>query len=270
VDFAVLTLGNSGAGKSLLDNILLGKHQFVHESSADSCTSEVEHVVVERAWGEDGARKTFAVFNIPGLLEIDKDKIERNKNAIKAAFGRYATVDQFILFVLGNDGGRPRGADAEAFSSMLEAYELQTESVLFVCNRKPRNPKPNSEAYEAQFISLFKTATKWEERKLGKLKATFVEDLNMEDPESNDFYMKPKVKEIETRIGLNLLCLCKPHVHTQVKSLILDSERAAKLQKELEENAKQYRDSMAMQARAIADLRQMVTDLEQRNRCRLM
>lgn len=79
----VLTIGNSGVGKSLLDNIILGREAFVHDMCPGSVTSRTEEAIVNTGVPEWGAVK---VFNIPGLIEADPAKIARNKTELNRAF----------------------------------------------------------------------------------------------------------------------------------------------------------------------------------------
>lgn len=92
----VITVGNSGVGKSLLGNILLDKEAFVHDYSADSVTAcvEAEVIVTGTDWGN------VLIFNLPGLIEANSKKIERNKLELQKAFNncshQVTSIDNFI------------------------------------------------------------------------------------------------------------------------------------------------------------------------------
>eukprot|EP01133_Synstelium_polycarpum_P015326 gene15326-18158_t len=123
-------LGNSGVGKSFLVNILLGKpNHFKHELAAtsvttttDMCKMTIGSLVVE-------------VFNIPGLVENDQDKISRNKQQIDNAFSMQPYC--VVCFVFGSNGGRIRDEDILAFKALDQAYNLNRQSLCFIVNDLP-------------------------------------------------------------------------------------------------------------------------------------
>ncbi|CAF1139719.1 unnamed protein product [Adineta ricciae] len=67
--FGLIILGNSGAGKSFLANILLGREQFAHKFTSRSVTHETEFAAITIGHYQ------LAIFNIPGLIEASQERI---------------------------------------------------------------------------------------------------------------------------------------------------------------------------------------------------
>lgn len=81
---AIITCGSSGVGKSFIDNVIVGKEVFVHGYQPSSVTRETESVVTNL----NGNLAT--VYNIPGLIESNKENVALNKVEIEKAFlGKY-------------------------------------------------------------------------------------------------------------------------------------------------------------------------------------
>jgi GTPase SAR1 family protein len=134
VTVGVLAVGNSGVGKSLLNNILLKKERFEHKIGPSSVTEAVDLEPVDSGTRSGGR---VAIFDIPGLIECDSSKIQRNKDELEKAF--QGCNEQVVAFVFGCAvAGRILAEDLQAFKSIVNAYEVKPESLVFVCNKIPR------------------------------------------------------------------------------------------------------------------------------------
>ena len=122
----IIILGNSGVGKSFLANILVGHEAFAHRFSAQSVTHETASV---RAIIND---LPFKVFNVPGLIEAEQERIDLNKIEIDKAFRE--RPDSVVIFVFGHQNGRIRDEDVVAFSAITAAYPFRPESLMIVVN----------------------------------------------------------------------------------------------------------------------------------------
>ncbi|CAF3872328.1 unnamed protein product [Rotaria sp. Silwood1] len=134
----LILLGNSGVGKSFIGNVVLGRDVFEHGCSASSVTHETEF--------EDYAvgNASYAVFNIPGLIEADQEAVDRNKTEIYKAFQQ--RPNSIVAFVFtGGSGGRIRDEDVVAFKAIHAAYNFQPESLLLIVNDLPLNRSPKYE-----------------------------------------------------------------------------------------------------------------------------
>ena len=125
----VLLLGNSGAGKSLLCNAILGEDAFEHKMQGTSCTADNSFSLVELS---DGA--WAIVCNIPGLIEAETDKIDRNKRAIKAAFELLPGAPTAAVFVLSCVGGRPVAQDYQAIRCTCDYVKIADSAMAVVAN----------------------------------------------------------------------------------------------------------------------------------------
>ena len=141
--YGLIILGNSGVGKSFLANILVGYDAFTHAFSAKSVTQQTEYVEVQIGG------LPLAIFNIPGLIEAEQERIDLNKIEIDKAFEE--RPNSVILFVFGHQNGRIRDEDVVAFNAINAAYPFRPESLVIVVNGLPR-PLPND--YEGTTLVL--------------------------------------------------------------------------------------------------------------------
>ena len=142
-DIVLITTGNSGVGKSFVDDLLLGSDVFKHEISPTSVTTESTYKIIQIKDLND-TTKTMAVFNIPGLIEADPSNVDRNKREIEKAFS--TTAKQVILYIFGNENGRIRAEDVSTFKALNKAYEFKNYSLVFLYNKKPSNANTDFEA----------------------------------------------------------------------------------------------------------------------------
>ena len=129
--YGLIILGNSGVGKSFLANILVGYEAFTHAFSAQAVTHKTEYVEVQLGGF------LLAIFNIPGLIEAEQERIDLNKIEIDKAFAE--RPNSVILFVFGHQNGRIRDEDAVAFNAINAAYPFRSESLVIVVNSLPKD-----------------------------------------------------------------------------------------------------------------------------------
>jgi ABC-type dipeptide/oligopeptide/nickel transport system ATPase component len=145
----IIILGNSGVGKSLIANVLLGCKPgadfFQHECSAASVTHETECREVEF----DDER--YTIFNIPGLIEDEQDALDRNKAEIDKAF--LMCPNSIVAFVFtGGTGGRLRDEDVITFKAINDAYGFSPNSLLLIVNDLPTKRPSKYEGTMAERI----------------------------------------------------------------------------------------------------------------------
>lgn len=132
--YGLIILGNSGAGKSFLANVLVGYDAFKHEFSSTAVTADTEYVEVNIG------HFPLAIFNIPGLIEANQERINLNKAEIDRAFQE--RPNSVVMFVFGHQNGRIRDEDVVAFNVINAAYPFRSESLIIVVNGIPkRRPK---------------------------------------------------------------------------------------------------------------------------------
>jgi len=126
----LIILGNSGVGKSFFCNALVQQTTFSSRVSSTSVTDNVECDVLEHE------RTAFVVYNIPGLIEADPKNSDRNRRCIEQAFRHLPEAKTVIVFIISQEGGRPRNEDIAAWLA-IQAYvpQLQLHTVSFIVNR---------------------------------------------------------------------------------------------------------------------------------------
>ncbi|UJR07402.1 hypothetical protein I4U23_011688 [Adineta vaga] len=128
--YGLIILGNSGVGKSFLANILLGHEVFAHEVKSSSVTHHTDFMEINIG------NVSFAIFDIPGLLEADQSRVDLNKKEIEKAFIQRS--NSIIIYVFGNQNGRIRDEDVVAFKAINTAYSFQSRALVIVVNGLPR------------------------------------------------------------------------------------------------------------------------------------
>jgi signal recognition particle receptor subunit beta len=141
----IIILGNSGAGKSFVANKILDQERFKHGISAKSITHSTDF----EAMTLDG--KSIVVFNIPGLIEADQKRIILNKKEIETAFEKQP--NSIVMFIFGNQNGRPVNQDIVAFNAIHKAYSFKQNSLLLAVNKVPRDGRPSD--YKGEILTIF-------------------------------------------------------------------------------------------------------------------
>ena len=140
--YGLILLGNTGVGKSFIGNVVLGRDVFEHDCSASSVTHETEFEDFTVGNG------SFAVFNIPGLIEAEQEAVDRNKIEIYKAFQQ--RPNSVVAFVFnGGSGGRIRDEDVVAFKAVNDVYHFDSESLLLIINDLPNDRSPKYEGETA-------------------------------------------------------------------------------------------------------------------------
>ena len=142
-------VGNSGAGKRCLANILAGYDGFIHGISSKAVTTESE--CVEKEMGNS----SLTIFNIPGLIEAENEHINSNIIEIDKAF--YERPKSIVIFVFGHENGRIRDEDVVAFKALNDAYSFQSESLAIIVNNLPQN---RSNDYQSTTVPLIEKLLK--------------------------------------------------------------------------------------------------------------
>jgi GTPase Era involved in 16S rRNA processing len=125
-------LGNSDVGKSFLFGILIGRDISAHQSNATSATRTTESVDVTIG------SHTFTLFNIPDLIEAEKEHVYSNKQEIDKAFAQ--RLISIVMFVFGQQGdGRLQEEDTVTFNTISIAYSFRSKSLAFIVTGLRKN-----------------------------------------------------------------------------------------------------------------------------------
>lgn len=206
----LIIVGNSGVGKSFLANIILDKHHFKHDFSARSVTHRTESVTCLLR------HKHFRIYNIPGLIEGDEERINLNKREISRAFEEQKENPVIIIYVFGHQNGRIRNEDIVSFRAIHNAYRFNTDSLITVINGLPPNrPTTYDEDTQATLINLLGI-------KPGKI--CFIDHLN-----ASDIHHEPiRQYLIDTILNVH------PRQHTKTNDIDLMVDDVHQLQNEID------------------------------------
>jgi hypothetical protein len=142
-EYGLIILGNAGAGKSYICNMIIGYERFETDFRREAVTTTVDYHRI------DAGPSDLVVYNIPGLIESYQAEIDRNKREIIKAFEQ--SPISVVMFVWTQVGGRPLPDDIIAFKALKEAYKFSPKSLMFVLNNIPSN-RPST--YEGKFFAL--------------------------------------------------------------------------------------------------------------------
>jgi hypothetical protein len=126
----VLVLGNSGAGKSFLVNVVLGANTFAHRGQLASVTDATTYA------GLCCDNAAYVFCNSPGLIEAGERNRERNSIAIRAAFSALPGSPTVMLFVAdGSNGGRLGQEDLDTMATIPEFARTSGAEAALIINR---------------------------------------------------------------------------------------------------------------------------------------
>jgi hypothetical protein len=142
-EYGLIILGNAGAGKSYICNMIIGYERFETDFRREAVTTTAEYHRI------NAGPSDLLVYNIPGLIESHQEEIDRNKREIIKAFERCPI--SVVMFVWTQVDGRPQPDDIIAFKALKEAYKFSSKSLIFVLNNIPSKRPPT---YEGRFLAL--------------------------------------------------------------------------------------------------------------------
>ncbi len=206
----LIIVGNSGVGKSFLANIILGKHYFKHDFSARSVTHRTESITC--ILGD----RHFRIYNIPGLIEGNAERIGINRREISRAFEEEKDNPLVIIYVFGHQNGRIRNEDIATFRSIHNAYTFCSDSLITIVNGLPSNrPSTYNEDTQATLINLLGM-------KPGQM--CFIDHVNSTEAhhESVQKYL------IDTILNVH------PRIHTKMNNINLITDEVLQLQADLD------------------------------------
>ncbi|CAF3347898.1 unnamed protein product [Rotaria socialis] len=148
-EYGIIILGNAGSGKSFICNVIIGSERFEADFRPEAVTTISEY---HRMGTKEG---DYLIYNIPGLIEINQEQIDRNKNEIMKAFKECPT--SIVIFVWTQIGGRAQNDDVIAFNALNDAYKFPVESLMFVVNNVPIN---RPQQYEGKFLAVLNNTIK--------------------------------------------------------------------------------------------------------------
>ncbi len=182
--------------------------------------------------------ETYAIFNVPGLIEADQKHIEMNKVEIDKAFRERPT--SLILYVFGSQGGRIRDEDVVAFNALNKAYPFDLKSLVLIVNGLPKDRPKN---YEGEVIVLLE--------ELIKVPCRTLCVLDTINKNNQDEKQKLKNKLLQVIVERT------PHIHEKKQEIELQSKdvRKAKeqikaLQAAFQENKQMYEEKIKEQQTA--------------------
>ncbi|CAF1377220.1 unnamed protein product [Adineta steineri] len=214
----LIILGNSGVGKSFIGNLFLRNEKFVHRSKPTAVTTQTESE--EYTIGST----TYVIFNIPGLVEADDKKSERNKKEIHQAF--LQCPNSVVLYVFGPINGRLRQEDFITFNALNEAYPFGSESLIVVINTIPTVADRDPD-YEGETITCLR-------QYMDNIALKHICFLDQID----------KANEAEKRKLFDKLLpvvLCSvPKVHEKIKDISLAADEIKKLTEKCKDITKRY------------------------------
>ena len=150
-EYGLILLGNSGVGKSFLANLFLNENHFQHGFSARSVTHRTESIRCELAG------RSYRLYNIPGLIEANQERVALNREQIQQAFNEQKHNPIVIIYVFGHQNGRIRHEDVVSFQLINKAYQFSQDSLLIIVNGLPSDrPENYNDQTQQLLIDLIK------------------------------------------------------------------------------------------------------------------
>ena len=220
-EYGLIILGNAGAGKSYICNMIIGHERFETACRREAVTTAVEFHRI------DAGSSDLLIFNLPGLVEPYQEEIDRHKREITKAFKRCPI--SVVIFVWTQVDGRPQPDDVIAFKALQEAYKFPSQSLMFVLNNIPSKRPPT---YDGRFFALLTKMLNPMSISLEDM--FFLDTLNSED---NETFSATRDR---------LLCSIAQYHETEQKlhtDIIMQSDELRMLRKVLKEQYLQAEES---------------------------
>jgi len=213
---SIIIIGNTGVGKSFVVNCLLDDEVFASEERSIAVTSKLEFrkILIEDV--------TYKIYNIPGLLEDDEEKVKNNKKAIMASLDNKEEV--YVFYMLTVEGGRLRSNDLDAYRAFSKAYEVKTTAFAFLVNKYE-----NKETLKPSITHRIQTVLS----------------------NSNVYYL-PKVaesfendKQLIQGIMISAIKVMVPHTVRKIGEIVLAGEEIKEIHKLMKEQLVKYEEMIA-------------------------
>ena len=245
---ALITIGNSGKGKTLIDNIILGDDVFTHMYRATSVTR-----LTEAAFTTVNGMSTV-VYNVPGLREIIKANVAANKVEIAKAFARQPNQVIVVVFGVG-DGGRIVQEDVATYTSIVEAFDLTRTSTVFVMNNV--RPEFNTPEYQAETTLVLREAVEWPEDT--PLRVVFSPSYRSRGA---DIYADPDVLAFRSNL-MKAITTAMPFKHVQQKDIQTSDDTIREAQARLNTI---YNDMEALRTRHAEEMNDLTERIKEQTR----
>lgn len=236
-NIGAIILGNSGVGKSFLGNVILGREAFKHEYQAQAVTMKTEYQ--ESSFNG----KIYAIYNIPGLIEAEQERIDLNKHEIDVSFRQHPNA--VVVYVFGTNNGRIRNEDIVAFNAINVAYPLSQKSLILVVNSVVPNRPDN---YEADTTTILSTLLK-----MYLPHICFVNQIN-----------QPHEKEPLRQQLIQKIMNALPKIHNKVQEINLQAAEISKLTQQIAKFQKQVEKDREKHQLEVAKLKQEFEEKERK------
>ena len=235
----IIILGNSGVGKSFLGNVILGREVFKHEYQANAVTMKTEYK-------ESSFRgQAYAIYNIPGLIEAEQERIDLNKREIDISFRQHPNA--VVLYVFGTTNGRIRSEDVVAFNALNKAYPFSEKSLVVIINGVNPN-RPNE--YESRTTTALSSLLKMHFPHI-----CFVNHINQPSEKKQ---LRQELVEIVTD--------ARPKIHKKVQEINLQAAEMSKLTKQIAEFQKQIEQDREKHRLEVENLKKEFDERERRQK----
>ncbi|CAF1508126.1 unnamed protein product [Adineta steineri] len=234
-----IILGNSGVGKSFLGNVILGRETFKHQYRPTAVTLKTEY----QESPING--QAYAIYNIPGLIENDQERVELNKREIDIAFRQHPNA--VVLYVFSTNHGRIKNEDVVAFNAINAAYPLSQKSLVVVINGL--DPERSGD-YDAETTTVLSSLLK-----MYLPHVCFVNHIR-----------QPSEKEPLRQQLLKIITDAVPTTHHKEREINLNSAEISKLTKIIEEFQIQIEEDREKYQMQVENLKKEFEEKERRQK----
>lgn len=150
-----------------------------------------------------------------------------------------------VIYVFGNEGGRPRSDDIHAFAQFSAAYDILPESLFFILNKTPESFGHED---QAEFLALIRQNI---DVRYGSVPALFLPHLGLHPSFSRSLQLRGLI--------LGALHDRVPTHHTRKKALIFNREAVSALTVEMDRLEDQRKQDTRRWAEQSAALREQIS-----------
>jgi hypothetical protein len=194
---------------------------------------------------------SYQLFNVPGLLEADPDRVRVNAQLLNKALSDQ-TQPSLVLFLLTCEGGRITNNDYVAYHALKAAFDFSASSLAFIVSKVRKKDKRNELSFYIQ-------------KMFDPREVFFVPEFDIEDEVKKSDPSFEKVIETVSQPLVDLMCRLRSQKIKQIGKLTLMEEQLNKFRMEARAQAKRFEELLAQSQQQISALENKITSLQLEN-----
>jgi GTPase Era involved in 16S rRNA processing len=224
---SLVLVGNIGAGKSFIGNLLVNRESFNSKTCSTSVTSEAQAEPV-------GDNSNILVIDLPGFDDPSPDTLKKIKQQIKKGIETKSS-SQLLLCVLsvGGSGGRVRPSDQDTCNLVKDSFGFGVDQTIVIVNQVRER---ELESFIPELLQDFQSNPEFSW--VDSSRTVFLPVVTSRNEDKATEAFRSSISSLITRSHLTSHSERKPMETKNERTVRLEAERVVK-ERELEEKRKE-------------------------------